>query len=162
MDVSTQLGESSDGTPDSYSFVGRLVGILGGVLGCFSLLSPIGEIGVTFSAVGQELSRSMDVTLGEMIGLASVSDPMDGAIIALLSVGGSVLAITGGITLPALAAVGGTMMCGGAGYIIYAFVTGEGGSITISMLTIATTSEPAYGVMLLGVGGVFSLISLRI
>ncbi|GAB7092560.1 hypothetical protein JCM18237_28310 [Halorubrum luteum] len=163
MDVSDYLEDDKKEPTDNYTLTGRSVGLLGGILGCGALLAPNMRLEATISASGiASHTESTNFTLGEVIGLMAYSDPMNGAILAILAVGGAVLAAAGSMTIASLTAVGGAMMSAGSVFMAYQILNIGDVGFSYSILDLSIGGEPAYGMILLGVAGIFSLISIRL
>lgn len=166
VNIENPVESQSEDTESSRSIFGNLASILGGGLGIYSFTVPFVRVNLDTSVefLGQTIPTSSDstsLTFGEFIGFISNSHPVDGIIMMCLAVGGAILAITGGVTNRVLTVLGGTMMIAGSVLTQLSTSSGEfsafGGFVDVEVST-----EPAFGIILLGVAGLITVFSVRV
>jgi len=166
MNLNDPVQSSSENTEPNRSVFGNLASLLGGGLGIYSLTVPFARVNLDTSVefLGQSIPTSSDsasLTFGEFIGFISTNHPADGVIMMCLAVGGAILAITGGLTNRTLTILGGIMMI--AGSVVTHLSTSSGGfSMFGGLVDVEVSTEPAFGIILLGVAGLITIFSVRV
>lgn len=165
MNIDDPTESRSESTESNRSVIAGLLSLLGGGLGIYSLTVPFARLNVTSSVdlFGQSVQVSSDTSsliFTQYITTLSASSAMDGVLIMCLAAGGAVLSVVGGLTSRSLTVVGGVMMI--AGSVLTNLTTSSGGfSLFGGFGNVSTSTEPAFGMLLLGVAGLLTVLSVR-